>query len=867
MPGLPEARSPYALLDEVERARDVLVLTYTASLDFFERFALSDARAMGALVTVVSDATMVRADPVVVRRAGVQYLDGRAVCPGGTAFHPKLLVIVGDGQARIAIGSGNLTMAGWHANAETWTVVRADADGGPDTLTDVAGFLRALAESPIALSARTRPALERVAAGLDELPAEQPGPRLLHSLVEPIADQLLAPDGPVDELVLYAPFHDAKLDGVNDLLDRLRPARWTAFVQPDTVVDGPALQALADARGGRVAWIARQAEQEDGTRVHDERYWHGKLAQWRTAAGDTWALTGSPNLSRPALMQAIDDGGNCELAVLTRIGHDLTPVEGDPPPEGLAALTPPTGDRDDHRGFVLLSAAAVAGTVTVELHRPLASDGTFERYDITLDRWRSAAPVRAGADRYELDIVAAPVGHALRVRTNAGVISNEVFVADPERLRRRQQHAIGKVRAAPEDVARDMLGSQLLADIDELRGHLLAAGATVRTPRTAAEVDGNSDPGEPDSDDKGEGLAPARPAAGQSLAEFLEACDPVLGRRMTEFALVLPALPGVGATLDDDVGTLDTDSDRDGKPDDPPPRTVRRELEAKGPDDRRRYRGFVERLVERSPGYPMVVRTLAVRTLLHSIAARLWPPDQWPALLADALQALAAGGDEPRPEEQRAAASLAAVGLALLRTDVPRMSRRDEQQMRYEATGRALRSMLPDRDAEQVELLAGDLPGRLAGAAGARVAEQAADEALHPPRDIDRAIRLLAAEHAIPAHEHGEATIVIDEPLGGLPESTMILALRLADETGPVFARGLTEEGRRVLAAWCAPWLAVEKIGKTGLPHGGAWRIGAGQTLHVMDRADIPRADLRWPAGSERPAEVLDLLAFAEDDN
>ena len=149
----------------------------------------------------------------------------------------------------------------------------------------------------------------------------------------------------------------------------------------------------------------------------------------------------------------------------------------------------------------------------------------------------------------------------------------------------------------------------------------------------------------------------------------------------------------------------------------------------------------------------------------------------------------------------------------------------------------------------------------------ARAAEQAAEEALRPPQGIDRAVRLLAAEHGIPAHAHGEATVVIDEPLGGLPESTMILALRLADETGPVFARGVTEEGRPVLAAWCAPWLAVEKVGKTGLRHGGAWRVGARQTLHVIDRADIPRADLRWPAGSERPRDVLDLLVFAEDDD
>ena len=122
-------------------------------------------------------------------------------------------------------------------------------------------------------------------------------------------------------------------------------------------------------------------------------------------------------------------------------------------------------------------------TVTVELLRALDSDGMFERYDTTEDRWTAAAPVKAGAERYEIVAAAAPVGHALRLRTAAGLLSNEVFVADPDRLRRRQHRAVGKVRAATEDVARDLLGNQLLDDIDELRGHLLAVGATVSVPR------------------------------------------------------------------------------------------------------------------------------------------------------------------------------------------------------------------------------------------------------------------------------------------------------------------------------------------------------------------------------------------------
>jgi hypothetical protein len=174
VPGSAEARSPYALLDEVERAQEVLVLTYIAGLEYFERFALANARATGARVTVISDAMMVHADPMVVRRSGTQYLDARAVCPSG-ALHPKLVLIVGDGHARVAIGSGNLTMAGWHGNAETWTVLRADEDEGPATLREVSGFLRELAISEITLSPGADDALNRAPTSSTCFPPMGPG--------------------------------------------------------------------------------------------------------------------------------------------------------------------------------------------------------------------------------------------------------------------------------------------------------------------------------------------------------------------------------------------------------------------------------------------------------------------------------------------------------------------------------------------------------------------------------------------------------------------------------------------------------------------------------------------------------------------
>jgi hypothetical protein len=854
-----EARSPLALFDEVERAREVLVLTYTAALEYLERFALADARSLGALVTVVSDATMVHADPVVVRRAGTQYLDARARCPGG-AFHPKLLVIVGDGQARVAIGSGNLTMAGWHANAEVSTVLRADEDGGPRTLRQVSTFLRDLAHSPVALSPGAADALARTAQQLDELPADGEGPTLLHTLHAPIADQL--PAVKADDLVLYAPFHDSRLAGTRALLDRLAPSTWTSFVRGDTVVDGPGLEALAVERGGRVAWIATQATVDAGTVVADERYWHGKIVQWREG-GVSWAMTGSANLSAPALLRTVAEGGNCELALLVQTDNDLKPAEGPPPPGGIGRLEPPVRDEAQTPTVVFMSATVHDGSVALLLHRPLGADGSLQRYDVDADQWRRSATLSAGSDRYLVELAAAPVGGAVRVLLGDETTSNSVFVTDLARVRRPQIKQIGKARVTPADIARLGLGDQLLADLDELRPHLLRAGATV-PPAGVSEGDGGAD----ETDLRGSAIPAARAAPGLTLEDYLAVCDPVLGQRATEFALVLPALPGVGAGLDDTVGTLDSDEDTDtGAESEPnaaePEPTLADQLRRCTGSERDRYRRFLERLVNRAPDYPMLVRTLATRCVLHALAARLWSEDRWPEVLADALHALGAPGDEPNPYDAAAASALAAVGLGVLRTDVTSMSRLDERTMRYQAAGRAVAGMLSQAPEDKIELLTAELVGRLSGSAGVLAVQYAVEEMLHPLKGAERAAQLLRDEHGFAARVNNGIVIELLDKVAGVAEPRLLLALTLARDGGPIYVRAHNEDGRTVIGAWCEPWLAIERESPAGAV-GRAWKLGQGQTPSVLAWDDLPQAACSWFGGRPRPDEIAELLGLIE---
>jgi hypothetical protein len=112
------SRSPFALLREAEEAEEVLILTYTANLGFFERFALGKARSLQARTTVISDAAMVTSDPATVRGAGIRYADARASPPSRNASHPKLPVIAGRQSATVCVGSGNVALAGGQNNGE-----------------------------------------------------------------------------------------------------------------------------------------------------------------------------------------------------------------------------------------------------------------------------------------------------------------------------------------------------------------------------------------------------------------------------------------------------------------------------------------------------------------------------------------------------------------------------------------------------------------------------------------------------------------------------------------------------------------------------------------------------------------------------
>jgi hypothetical protein len=641
---------------------------------------------------------MVTSDPATVRGAGVRYADARAVCPGRTAFHPKLLVIAGRQHASVCVGSGNVTLAGWHANDEIWTVLSADDKRGPSTLHEVSTFLRTLARSAIQFSAEAHEALTRTAGLLEALPATEPGPTLASTLDGPIINRL--PHGPVDELLIYAPFHDGTLAALKAVHDRLQPATTVVYVQPETSVDGERLSQWVSEHEGELRWCS------------GHRYRHGKLIEW-TRDGVRQALTGSPNLSSRALLRGITPGhgpaANCELAIVSHVDATLAPPTAQPPAGGLGVLTFRVDPAEAPRPGTLLLGATLIDGIHLELllADQLETPARVQAHDPERD-WTTAPGVgelAPGSSAYMVPAAGLEPGRAVRLLGAQGA-SNEVFITDPIRIRRRPLRRIGPEAGSPSDLLGDGAFEVLYQIAELLRPELVKHGVMVTKPQqpTSAHTGSDTTDGER-----------VRPAEGQLLSDYLEACAAVLDESTVEWALALPGLPVLGGAAATGAVQLSTETGDEaadaGKQDAEIPQGSFTAALLRAKKFRRdQFRRFCRGVLERLEAWPNLMRSYGARLMLCGAAADLWPDTaERGEIMVRLVQALCTPGDEPTSDEHAALAAYTAVALALLRADVHKLSVSDEPTLRFKQAAAAARSALGELDPTRIDAVTEEL--------------------------------------------------------------------------------------------------------------------------------------------------------------
>lgn len=554
---MPDSPLSYLFAEEKNgdrQAREALFCTFNADLGYFERAVLGVTQSAGARTTVIGDAWVSDPDPRAARNAGTRYVHGLAAPRAGGAFHPKVTVVAGPERALVAVGSGNLSPGGWHLNAETWTIATADAKRCPLIIREVAAWLRTL-EGVCAITPLAVAGINRTATQLEQLAAASTivdtGHRLVHSSNSALIDQL--PEDDVDQLLLYAPFHDERAEGVRELIERLLPNRVTlavqsrerTVIQPDTV-----RRVLADL-GVDFEVMVDVCEQ----------YRHGKLVEAVAPDGSRWTVTGSPNLSARALLRPAADGGNIEVGVIARPLVTMFPSGCEPIDLGdvPAVRIEGAGVSRALTGITLLSAVRAKDGLQLIFARPLTTSARIlASGGVDFEEWTEIGMVTAGMSEQVFTDVDLPGGTRVRCEWSTdGEISlgSVVFVTDPQQTDRRPGDASPGQRGDSADpialIADPRLMEQWLSSLNEIAG--ARATATLRRASAPAVPQGEDAKGKP-----GSGLR-----LDTSEEDWLACTDDAqasLGSAMASF--VLGGVPGLQTLRSADDGTLRLPTDK-----------------------------------------------------------------------------------------------------------------------------------------------------------------------------------------------------------------------------------------------------------------------------------------------------------------
>lgn len=214
----------------------VVVLTHNIDFLFLQTVVMAAFRRGGSPhITVFADAHCVdesfrEQQRIIGGALGTRYSTVSVPMTPGFRFHPKAILLVGEKEATLYVGSGNLTFGGWRENAEVWLRFNATVDGSAP-FRQFRNFVKGIVERlPLAqgISAEVENAFDKALAHGALIP-ENDAPVLIGhmSTGDSLISQLLAAVGeaPVDKLFVCSPYYDAPGRALQVLNEMIQPTQ------------------------------------------------------------------------------------------------------------------------------------------------------------------------------------------------------------------------------------------------------------------------------------------------------------------------------------------------------------------------------------------------------------------------------------------------------------------------------------------------------------------------------------------------------------------------------------------------------------------------------------------------------------------
>jgi hypothetical protein len=320
-----------SLIDELRSGgyEAALLTTYSAYLPFYEDVVLRRLMASGVRhnVLVVDQAqysdALQSAPP---RLAGRRYTLLPIQVPG--AFHPKLIFLAGKHKGLVAIGSHNVTIAGFGFNRELTNVLTIPGASDPearrlarsawDGVCDWLDLARdQLPGQVLDMALKVKdfaPWLEQ-----ESTTTTDTSTRILcaHPGSTPLWAQLRAlAVGRVRRVLIAGAFYDQQLAFVSAVQRELEPEEIVLAVEPETVEMPVGASYLTDVRVVRADTLGLDEGKANGGRPG---YLHAKGIYIEPYEADPVFASGSANPSRPAWLGR-SEAGNVE-AMLVQVGE------------------------------------------------------------------------------------------------------------------------------------------------------------------------------------------------------------------------------------------------------------------------------------------------------------------------------------------------------------------------------------------------------------------------------------------------------------------------------------------------------------------------------------------------------------------
>lgn len=302
------------LLDEAWDS--VIIATYGADLDFYERLLLPQLRKARNRVIFCDGRQITQQLAEPDSRSQLRQLNHTYVLApiwASRAAHAKLLMLLSPERGLLAVGSGNLGMRGYASQGECFTRY-CWSESYQDQLGEFVAarsFIDQMCDQRL-----VDPVVRKfVRQAWQEAPwvygrAPSSSPRVRHNLERTLVDQFVEAvnERTVDELIVHAPFYDRDCQALAELIHRTSPKTLTIILQERLTSVDPERLKLVLARTPGPVEVRSVSAADKGT------FLHAKFLIARCASVAV-CLQGSPNISSRALLHAHPEG-NIELANL-----------------------------------------------------------------------------------------------------------------------------------------------------------------------------------------------------------------------------------------------------------------------------------------------------------------------------------------------------------------------------------------------------------------------------------------------------------------------------------------------------------------------------------------------------------------------